>query len=150
MEIQMLSSFLKSQNDAVLLLSRVLLALLYIVFGWQKLVGFSGTVTYMASTNLPVPATVAGASIMIELGFGIAIALGLWTRPFALWMALYALATAFIGHRYWESHGLEHYQNMINFYKNVSIVGGSILLAVTGPGRYSIDRANSFRPRRSP
>jgi putative oxidoreductase len=30
--------------------------------------------------------------------------------------------------------------NMINFYKNVSIIGGLLLLSVTGPGKYSIDR----------
>jgi putative oxidoreductase len=76
---------------------------------------------------------------VIELGFGIAIALGWRTRPLALWMALYALATAFIGHRYWMLRGPEHFENMINFYKNMSIVGGSLLLALTGPGKYSLD-----------
>jgi putative oxidoreductase len=30
---------------------------------------------------------------------------------------------------------------MINFYKNISIIGGLLLLFVTGPGKYSIDRA---------
>jgi putative oxidoreductase len=29
---------------------------------------------------------------------------------------------------------------MINFYKNVSIIGGLLLLSVTGPGKYSFDR----------
>jgi putative oxidoreductase len=30
--------------------------------------------------------------------------------------------------------------NMINFYKNISIMGGLLLLCVTGAGKYSIDR----------
>jgi putative oxidoreductase len=138
-EAHMLSSYLKGRSDIVLLLSRVLLVLLYLIFGLQKLVGFAGTVTYMASTGLPAPEIAAVASILIELGFGIAIALGWRTRPLALWMALYALATAFIGHRYWMLRGPEHFENMINFYKNMSIVGGSLLLALTGPGKYSLD-----------
>jgi putative oxidoreductase len=144
-EIHMLSSYLKSRNDAALLLSRVLLVLLYIIFGLQKLVGFSGTVAYMASTGLPAPAIAAVLSIAIELGFGIAIALGRWTRPLALWMALYALATAFIGHRYWMLRGPEQFESMIDFYKNVSISGGSLLLAVTGPGKYSFDSRRKQR-----
>jgi putative oxidoreductase len=36
--------------------------------------------------------------------------------------------------------GAERMANMINFYKNISIIGGLLLLCVTGPGRYSIDR----------
>jgi putative oxidoreductase len=34
----------------------------------------------------------------------------------------------------------EHIENMNNFYKNVSIAGGFLLLSVTGAGKYSIDR----------
>jgi putative oxidoreductase len=36
--------------------------------------------------------------------------------------------------------GMEHYLSMINFYKNISIVGGLLLLSVTGPGKYSLDK----------
>jgi putative oxidoreductase len=146
-EIHMQSNYLKSQNDVVLLLSRVLFVLLYIIFGLQKLVGFSGTVTYMASTGLPVPEIAAVVSILIELGFGIAIALGWRTRPVALSLALYALVTAFIGHRYWMLRGPEQFESMINFYKNVSIAAGSLLLAVTGPGKYSLDSRRKQRKR---
>jgi len=54
-------------------------------------------------------------------------------------LALYTLATAFIGHHYWTMTGTDHYANMTNFYKNVSITGGFFLLYVTGAGKYSID-----------
>jgi putative oxidoreductase len=57
-----------------------------------------------------------------------------------LLLALYTLGTAFIGHHYWTMTGTAQYANMINFYKNVSIMGGLLLLAATGPGRYSLDR----------
>ncbi|HWT36719.1 MAG TPA: DoxX family protein, partial [Paraburkholderia sp.] len=49
-------------------------------------------------------------------------------------------ATALIGHHYWTMQGMERYANTINFYKNLSIMGGLFLLVITGPGRYSIDR----------
>ncbi len=61
------------------------------------------------------------------------------TRPLAILLAIYTLLTALIGHHYWTMTGMAQYEAEINFYKNVSIMGGFFLLYVTGPGRYSID-----------
>ena len=35
--------------------------------------------------------------------------------------------------------GADRYANAMNFYKNVSIIAGFLLLYVTGPGKYSLD-----------
>lgn len=127
------------QNEA-LLVSRVLLVLLFLIFGWQKLNGFSGTVSYMSATHVPVPFVATIVAIAVELLVSAAIVVGFMTRPFSLLMAVYALATAFLAHHYWTMTGMARYENEINFFKNVSIVAGFILLYVSGPGRYSIDR----------
>jgi putative oxidoreductase len=128
-----------NQKDSSILVARILLVLLFVIFGWQKLVGFSGSVAYMTSEGLPAPSLAAVIAIVAELGLGIVIALGFWTRPAALLVGLYTIAAALIAHRYWTMHGTEQYTNMINFYKNLAIAGGLLLLAATGPGRYSID-----------
>jgi len=130
---------LDKQKDRVLLAARVLLMILFLLFGWQKLTGFSDTVTYMASTGAPLPTLSALIAIAMECGAGILLVVGSCTRPLALLLALYTIGTAFIGHRYWTMAGPEQYASMINFYKNVSIVGGLLLLALTGPGKYSLD-----------
>jgi putative oxidoreductase len=135
----MTSTSARNQSDGLVLLARVLLSLLFIIFGWQKLVGFSGAVAYMTSMGLPAAALAAAIAVFAELGFGIAIAAGFLTRPVAILTALYTLATAFIAHRYWMMTGMDHYTNMVNFYKNVSIVGGALFLFTTGPGKYSLD-----------
>ncbi|MBR8235792.1 DoxX family protein [Burkholderia sp. AU42008] len=131
---------LESKKDELLLAARVLMMILFVLFGWQKLTGFSGTVAYMASTGNPAPELAAAIAVAIELGGGVLIAIGFYTRPLALAFAAYTLATALIGHRYWALQGMEQYMAMINFYKNVSIIGGLLLLALSGPGRYSVDR----------
>lgn len=127
-------------KDEVLLLARLLLAALFVIFGWGKLTGFSGTVALMATLNLPVPTIAAVVVVVMEFFVGIAIVIGFYTRPLAVLLALYTLATAFIGHHYWTLPDAERVANMINFYKNISIVGGLLLLGITGAGRYSIDR----------
>ncbi|MBU9398513.1 DoxX family protein [Burkholderia multivorans] len=131
---------LESKKDELLLAARVLLMILFVLFGWQKLTGFAGTVAYMASTGSPSPELSAAIAVGVELVGGVLIAIGFYTRPLALAFAVYTLATAFIGHRYWSLQGMAQYLAMINFYKNISIVGAFLLLALTGPGRYSVDR----------
>jgi putative oxidoreductase len=50
----------------------------------------------------------------------------------------FTLGTALLGHRYWRLQGAARHENLLNFYKNVSIAGGLLLLAITGPGRYAL------------
>jgi len=126
-------------RDGVLLVGRILLMLLFVVFGWQKLTGFGGTVSYFSQTGVPVPALAAIIAILMEFFVGLAIVLGLLTRPLALIMALYTLGTGLIGHHYWSLSGMARTEAEINFFKNISIIGGLLLLYLTGAGRYSVD-----------
>ena len=127
-------------KDIMLLVARILLMILFLLFGWQKLTGFHGTVSYMQSVGAPLPMLAAVIAVIMECLVGLLIALGFYTRPLALLMALYTLGTGLIGHHYWTMTGMEQYENMINFYKNISIIGGLLLLVVTGPGKYSLDK----------
>lgn len=133
-------------NDLVLLCARVFLVALFIVFGWDKLFHFQTTVNAMTQRGLPLPSVAAAMAVGAELPLCVLLAVGIWTRPIALLLAAYTLATAFIGHRFWEFDGAARSANAINFYKNVSIIGGFLLLYVTGPGRYSL--AAYQRPKR--
>jgi putative oxidoreductase len=126
-------------RNEVILIARFLLALLFLIFGWSKLGDYSGTVAYMTQSGAPLPTIAALVAIVVEFVLSIAIILGIWTRPLAVVLALYSLATAYIGHPYWSMEGVDRSANMINFYKNFSIIGGFMLLYLTGPGNYSVD-----------
>ncbi|HQT79168.1 MAG: DoxX family protein [Rhodospirillales bacterium 20-64-7] len=132
-------------RDEVILVARILLIVLFVVFGWSKLTNYAGTVGYMATTGLPVPSIATLVAIAVEVFVALAVALGAWTRPLALLLALYALVTGLIGHHFWTMEGAARYGNAINFYKNISIAGGFLLLYVTGPGRYSLDTMRGAR-----
>ena len=126
-------------NDELTLAARLLLAALFLIFGWRKLRDLSGTVSQMVQLGLPTPVLAAFVSIIMELPVAFAVAVGAFTRPSAALMALYALGTALIGHRYWTATGADRVDAMDGFYKNLSIMGGFLLLYLTGAGRYSID-----------
>ena len=126
-------------RDEVILVARILLIVLFVVFGWSKLTNYAGTVSYMAQTRAPVPSLAALVAIVVEFFVALAVLFGAWTRPLALLFALYTLGTALIAHHFWTMEGADRFANAINFYKNISIIGGLLLLYVTGGGRYSVD-----------
>jgi putative oxidoreductase len=127
-------------KDGLLLIARILMMILFVIFGWQKLTGYTGTIAYFAQDGVPLPQLATLMAVFMELGVGLALAVGLFTRPLAILMALYTLATAILGHHYWTMSGPEQVAAEINFFKNVSIVAGLILLYITGAGRLSLDR----------
>lgn len=133
-------TLLEGSRDGMILLARVLLMILFVIFGWGKLLGFSATVAYMDRVGVPMATASAALAVIMELVVGLAIVVGFYTRPLALLLGLYTLAAAVIGHQFWHMIDPDRIEAMINFYKNVSIAGGLLLLCVTGPGRYSLDR----------
>jgi len=124
----------------LLLIARIAIVLLFIIFGLPKMTGFDGTVQYMAKLGAPMPMLAAIIAVVMEIPAAILIVLGFFTRPIALLFVFYTLGTAVIGHPYWDMSGDAVMPNMINFYKNISIAGAFLLLAVIGPGAISIDR----------
>jgi putative oxidoreductase len=130
--------FINGDNEFILA-ARLLLATLFLIFGWRKLKDFSGTVDQMAQLGVPTPVLAAGAATFMELPVAFAVGVGALTRPSAFLFFLYTLGTALIGHRFWKMTGADRIDSMDSFYKNLSIMGGFLLLYVTGPGKYSID-----------
>ena len=124
----------------ILLIARLALILLFIIFGLPKMLGFDGTVQYMVKLGAPMPMLAAIVAVIMEVPAAILIVLGFFTRPLAVLFVFYTLGTALIGHHYWDMSGDAVMPNMINFFKNISIAGGFLLLAVAGPGAISIDR----------
>ncbi|MEE1888916.1 DoxX family protein [Pseudomonas carassii] len=133
-------SLLDGQRDVILLLARILLMILFVLSGWSKLSGFEGTVGYMTSLGAPAPMLAAAVAVIMELLVGILLILGFYTRPLALLFALFVLGTALLGHPFWNMIEPERSANMTQFLKNLAIVGGLLLLALTGAGRFSLDR----------
>ena len=126
-------------NDEVILAARLFLATLFLIFGWRKLRDYSGTVSQMVQDGLPTPVLAALVAIFMELPVAFAIAVGAFTRLSAALLALYTLGTSLAEHRYWATTGTDQLASMEAFYKNLSIMGGFMLLYITGAGKYSID-----------
>ena len=126
-------------SDGVILAARLSLAALFLIFGWRKLMDRPGTVARMVQDGAPLPELSTAVAIFMELPVAFAVAIGTFTRPSAALMALYTLGTALIGHRYWTVKGADYVDSLDGFYKDLSIMGGFLLLFIIGAGKYSID-----------
>ncbi|MGY1424641.1 DoxX family protein [Lysobacter sp. A289] len=136
----MIDTLIDRHRDALILLARLLLMLLFLISGWSKLIDYQGTAAYLASIGTPLPSIAAAVAVIMEFFVALALIVGVCVRPLALLMALFVLGTALIGHPFWSMEGADRAMNLTQFYKNVAIVGGLLLLAVTGAGRYALMR----------
>lgn len=121
-------------NSAVVLAGRILMSIIFLLSGFAKITSLAGTAGYFASQGLPVPMVTAVIVSLVELGGGLAILLGVFTRPAAVLLAVFCVATAFVAHANFADQ-----MQLINFQKNLAMAGGFLILAAFGPGALSID-----------
>jgi putative oxidoreductase len=121
-------------NDGAALLGRLLLSVIFILSGVQKLVGFSGTVEFMGAEGLPFPMLAAIVAVVVECVGGILLIIGYQTRPTGIVMALWCIATALIAHSDFGNQ-----DQMIHFLKNVALAGSFLQLVAFGAGAWAID-----------
>ena len=127
-------------RDAVALIGRAFLALIFVWSGIGKLVGFAGTAGYIASKGLPMPTVLAAVSVLIELGGGLLLLFGWKARWAAAAFALFLIVITPIFHAWWSSPEAQVVMQRTNFLKNAAILGGMLMVYAFGPGRYSVDR----------
>lgn len=123
----------------VFALARVLLALIFVMSGAGKIFSFTDTAAFMADHRMPVAPLFLVGAIVFEIVGGVLIMLGYKTRIGALMLIVFLIPTTVIFHEFWGLGGDEARAQMIHFMKNVSILGGLLLLYSHGPGPLSVD-----------
>ena len=128
-------------QNAMALVGRILLALMFLIAGIGKIGdGFAGTVGYISSVGLPMPQLAAIGAIIVEIVASLALIIGWKTRWAALALAIFTVAAALLFHNYWAMPANQQMMQQIIFMKNLAVAGGLLMLAVAGPGAWSVDR----------
>ncbi len=135
------------QQNAVVLVGRILLALMFIIAGFPKLMDPSGTAGMITGAGLPAATALAYLAGIFEVVAGLFVLVGFQTRIAAYLLAAFSVFTALVFHSgainipdFPEgANGLLTVFNGLMMWKNITIAGGFLVLAAFGPGALSID-----------
>lgn len=132
--------FATKNADALILIGRILLAWIFVGSAYGAMTNFSGSVGYFRSLHVPAPELFTTMTVALEVLMSAGLILGIGTRYCAVLVFLFVLVATAIAHRYWEYPAGQQIGQYNNFLKNISIMGGAMLIFVTGAGRFSLDR----------
>jgi putative oxidoreductase len=127
-------------RDFLILVARVLIGWIFVSGGWAKIFGLEAFIAGLERQNVPAPSVLGYVGAATEFFGGLAIVLGIGTRYAALAILIFTIMATLIAHRYWDFTDLAaQRQQRTQFFKNLTMMGGMILLFITGGGRFSID-----------
>jgi len=127
-------------QNFLLLAGRVLMGWIFVESGWRKLMGIDAFIAGLVTRHVPYATVLGWIGAAVEFVGGLALVLGAWTRCGALMLVVFTIVATLIGHRYWEiADAAARRMQQSHFAKNVTIIGGLVLLFVTGAGRFSVD-----------
>lgn len=129
-----------AQRPTTALIGRILIGAIFLVSGIAKLTDTAGTAGYMESVGIPYAHQLAVIAGIAEILGAVSIISGFLTRLGALGLILFMLPTTFLFHSFWTFEGAEMKTQMVNFMKNLAIIGGLATIFAFGPSRYSIDQ----------
>lgn len=134
-------------------LSRTCLATIFIMGGISKLRQKESTTQYMRSNNLPAAGALLPVAAGVEILGGVSVLAGLQAKAGASLLAAYLIPTTLVFHRFWaaEDEGEQEAQ-MIQFMKNLAIIGGLLSVVTEGSEQFSFDarrRPRQYVPFRS-
>jgi putative oxidoreductase len=119
-------------------LGRVLFALIFVSSGLSH---FSRqTIGYAASQGVPYAGFFVPVAGILAIAGGLGVAFGFHTRLAALLLVVFLVPVTFKMHAFWTvKDAMMAMNQQIHFMKNLTMLGGALLLAWFGSGPYSID-----------
>ncbi|GJI88064.1 DoxX family protein [Duganella hordei] len=126
---------MNTTNTTVIpVIGRILLATIFVLSGFGKLMAPAATIGYIESSGLPFATLGLAIAIAVELGGGLLLAVGYKTRLVAAVLAGFSIVTGLAFH-----HAIGDQNQMIHLLKNFAMAGGLLQVVAFGAGAYSID-----------
>jgi putative oxidoreductase len=122
------------------LVARLLLVAEFLIAVNGKITGWDGQAAYMAAKGMHFIAPLLGAALAIEAAGSLCLIVGYRARTAAATLFVYLGIVTVRLHDFWNLSGNAASANMGHFFKNLGMMGGLLMVAIYGPGRWGIDR----------
>jgi uncharacterized membrane protein YphA (DoxX/SURF4 family) len=113
-------------------LARALMAAVFLYSGQDKIRHWRAGVEEVSGLRMPMPQLFAAATIVVQIVGGLSVLSGIGLFFGAAVLALFTAAATILGHRFWLLHGQPAKQELTTTLEHLAIVGGLLLLAVSG------------------
>lgn len=125
---------------ALSVLSRVMIAMIFLMSAvGNKIPKFNDVANLMASEGVPLPQiSLLGAIVFLVAG-SLSVIAGFKTRSGAAMLLVFLVLATYFFHDFWNFRGQEQQLQMIQFMKNISLMGTMLFLIANGPGAMSVD-----------
>ena len=131
-------------NNLTLLSGRFLMWVYFILPGISKIVDFEGTSGYMANHGVPLVSLLLVITIILQLALGLFMIVGFQTKLTAFLLAGMVLVISIFMHNFWSMEdGINKTHETQNFFKNMGIMAGLLMISSLGGGQLSIDSRNA-------
>jgi putative oxidoreductase len=129
---------MRFEHPVIPLVGRLLITYIFATSGIAKVVAWQSNVQYMSTRHLPMIPLLLAAAMVIELAGSLCLITGYQARVAAMVMFFYTTALTVLFHNYWAASGMLAGMQETHFRKNLAIMGGLLVLAYSGPGRWAL------------
>ena len=126
-------------NGYAMLVVRLCLSLVFLYSGLTKLLDITAGTAEVAALGLPAPQIMLALTVVAQLGGGLSVLMGWWSRIGAFVLLGFTVAATLLGHAFWQLSGAEFQHQLTTTLEHLAIVGGFLMLMLSGPGPISID-----------
>lgn len=121
------------------LIGRILVAAIFLWSGIGKIAGFAGTLGYMTSQGVPLAEVALVITIIVEIGAALMLIVGWYARLGATALLIWMIPVTLIFHAFWAVPPDQVQMQMIQFFKNLGLMGAMLLIIGFGSGPYGVD-----------
>jgi putative oxidoreductase len=122
-------------DPAVRTLGRVMVGVLFLWAGIDKVQGWDGALQEVVAGGLPAPTLVLALTILLQVAAGAAVIAGRLLRPACWALAGFTALATVLYHGYWHAAGAARHAELITFMEHVCIVGGLLVVSTLAPQR---------------
>jgi len=121
------------------LFGRIFLSAIFLLSAFGKIMDWSGTTQHMAEKGMVATSFFLTVALILEVFGGLSVLFGFFTRWGAAALIVFLVCVTPVFHNFWAEEGMARMNQMQHFMKNAAMMGGLLMVAALGPGRFSLD-----------
>jgi len=139
----------RTVQGIVAVLGRVLLCTIFLMAAvGNKIPNFSAVAGFMAKAGVPAPQVMLAGAIVFLIAGSVSVVLGYKARIGAALLLVFLVLATYYFHAFWTATDPQAKQEqMIQFMKNLGLMGAMLLIIANGTGPLSLDNRGAETPR---